>query len=188
MPGRSFLLTKLHTNDGIITNMRVLGRVVLCCITTLVVWCPQGYGDDMILTSPAFDNNKSIPKRFTCDGEGQNPPLKIDGVPKNAKSLVLIVDDPDAPMATFIHWIVYDIPVISEIKEGSIPGKQGINTARSFGWVSPCPPSGTHRYIFKIYALDKKLGLKEGANKSVVEKAMEGHIMDKAELTGLYKR
>jgi len=142
----------------------------------------------MILTSPAFENNKNIPSRFTCDGEGKNPPLKIDKIPNDAKSLVLIVDDPDAPMGTFVHWVVYDIPVMSSIEEGSVPGKQGMNTARGTAWVSPCPPSGTHRYIFKVYALDGELGLKEGAAKAAVEKAMEGHILDKAELTGLYKR
>ena len=142
----------------------------------------------MILTSPAFENNKNIPKRFTCDGEGKNPPLKIDGIPKDTKSLVLIVDDPDAPMGTFVHWVVYDIPVISEIAEGAVPGKQGMNTMRGVNWIPPCPPSGTHRYIFKIYALDKELGLKEGAGKPAGEKAMEGHILDKAELIGLYKR
>ncbi|MCX5680461.1 MAG: YbhB/YbcL family Raf kinase inhibitor-like protein [Candidatus Omnitrophica bacterium] len=142
----------------------------------------------MILTSSAFENNKNIPKRFTCDGEGKNPPLKIDRIPKDTKSLVLIVDDPDAPMGTFVHWVVYDIPVISAIEEGSVPGKQGTNTTRGCDWVSPCPPSGTHRYIFKIYALDKELGFREGAGKAAVEKAMEGHILEKAELTGLYKR
>lgn len=142
----------------------------------------------MNLTSPAFENNKNIPKRFTCDGEGKNPPLKIEGIPKDTKSLVLIVDDPDAPMGTFVHWVVYDIPVISEIAEGAVPGKQGVNSGRGTSWVSPCPPFGTHRYIFKIFALDKELGLKEGASKAAVEKAMQGHILDKAELTGLYKR
>ena len=142
----------------------------------------------MILTSSAFENNKHIPKRFTCDGEGKNPPLKIDKIPKDTKSLALIVDDPDAPMGTFVHWVVYDIPVTPFIVEGSVPGKQGANTARGLDWVPPCPPLGTHRYIFKIYALDKELGLKEGADKAAVEKAMEGHILDKAELVGLYKR
>lgn len=142
----------------------------------------------MNLTSPAFEHNKDIPKRFTCDGEGKNPPLKINGIPKDAKSLALIVDDPDAPMGTFVHWVVYDIPVISSIEEDSIPGKQGSNTMRGVNWVSPCPPSGTHRYVFKIYALDKELGLKEGLSKAAVEKAMDGHILDKAELIGLYSR
>ena len=142
----------------------------------------------MILTSPAFENNKNIPNRFTCDGEGKNPPLKIDRIPKDTKSLVLIVDDPDAPMGTFVHWVVYDIPVISSIGEGDVPGKQGMNTTKGVDWVSPCPPFGTHRYIFKIYALDKEIGLKDGATKAQVEKAMEGHMLDKAELIGLYKR
>ena len=168
--------------------MRILKLIVLCCIITLSVFCRQGYGDDMILTSPAFENNKNIPNRFTCDGEGKNPPLKIDRIPKDTKSLVLIVDDPDAPMGTFVHWVVYDIPVISSIGEGDVPGKQGMNTTKGVDWVSPCPPFGTHRYIFKIYALDKEIGLKDGATKAQVEKAMEGHMLDKAELIGLYKR
>ena len=168
--------------------MLILKRTVLCCIIILGIRCPAVYGDDMILTSPAFENNKNIPKRFTCDGEGKNPPLKIDRIPKDTKSLVLIVDDPDAPMGIFVHWVAYDIPVMSEIAEDSIPGKQGMNTIGGLDWVSPCPPSGTHRYIFKIYALDKELGLKEGSSKSAVEKAMVGHILDKAELTGLYAR
>jgi Raf kinase inhibitor-like YbhB/YbcL family protein len=100
----------------------------------------------------------------------------------------LIADDPDAPMGTFVHWVVYDIPVAGRIEEDSVPGKQGINTAGRRNYVSPCPPSGTHRYFFKVYALDAELGLREGLSKEELEKAMEGHIMDKAEIMGLYKK
>ena len=144
-------------------------------------------GEAMKLKSPAFENNQLIPGRFTCEGDDINPALIIDGIPEGTKSLALIVDDPDAPIGTWVHWVVFDIPVISKIEENSIPGKAGANSAGKRNYHGPCPPSGTHRYIFKIYALDKELGLKEGAGKTAVEKAMEGHILDKAELVGLYK-
>ena len=142
----------------------------------------------MKITSPEFQNNQLMPGKFTCDGEDINPALNIEGVPEGTKSLALIMDDPDAPMGTWVHWVVFDIPVISEIKENSVPGKQGNNTAGRKQYHGPCPPSGTHRYFFKIYALDTVLNLNEGITKSQLEKAMESHILDKAELIGLYKR
>ncbi len=142
----------------------------------------------MRLTSPAFENNKFIPKKYTCQGKDINPALIIENIPKEAKSLVLIVDDPDAPGGTWLHWTVYDIPIISEIKENTKPGKQGMNDFGKKNYGGPCPPSGTHHYFFKIYALDKELGLKEGIDLASLEKAMEGHILDKAELIGLYKK
>jgi Raf kinase inhibitor-like YbhB/YbcL family protein len=109
-------------------------------------------------------------------------------MPEGTKSLALIVDDPDAPMKTWVHWVVYDITPVNRIEEDSIPGKQGLNDFGRKDWGGPCPPSGTHRYYFKIYALDSMLGLPEGADKRSVEKAMEGHVLGKAELIGLYKR
>lgn len=142
----------------------------------------------MKLTSPEFEKDKFVPTKFTCQGDDVNPALTIEDVPQGAKSLALIVDDPDAPMGIWVHWVVYDIPVISRIGENSIPGKQGINDFRRKDYGGPCPPSGTHRYFFKIYALDKVLNLKEGCSKKDLEKAMEGHILDKAELIGLYKK
>ena len=145
-------------------------------------------GGEMKLSSPEFENNKFIPSRLTCEGEDVNPALVIENIHSDAKSLALIMDDPDAPMGTWVHWVVYDIPVTSRIDEDSIPGKQGINDFRRLNYGGPCPPSGTHRYYFKIYALDKELGLKEGVSKKALEKAMEGHILDKAELVGLYKK
>jgi len=142
----------------------------------------------MKLTSPEFGNNDSIPKRFTCQGEDINPPLEIQEIPVEAKSLVLIVDDPDAPMGTWTHWVVFDIPVSLAIKANSIPGKQGKNSLNQQNYHGPCPPSGEHRYFFKIYALDAALGLPEGTSRGQLEKAMQGRILDKAELVGLYKK
>ena len=142
----------------------------------------------MKIKSPAFEHNKMIPARFTCQGSGINPALEIGGIPPDAKSLVLIMDDPDAPSGTFLHWLVYDIPITINIPEDSVPGKQGLNTTMGSDYVPPCPPSGTHRYFFKLFALDKDLGLKDGADLKTVEKAMSGHVLDKAELIGLYKK
>jgi Raf kinase inhibitor-like YbhB/YbcL family protein len=142
----------------------------------------------MILKSLEFENDTFIPRKFTCQGSDVNPSLTIKDIPPEAKSLALIVDDPDAPMGTFVHWVVYDIPVVSRIDEGSIPGKQGINDFRKGSYRGPCPPSGTHRYFFRVYALEAMLGLDEGISKRALEKAMESHILDKAELVGLYKK
>ena len=143
----------------------------------------------MKLTSPEFEHNKPIPKRFTCDGMDINPMLLIEDVPAETKSLALILEDPDAPLGTWVHWVVYDIPVVSRIEEGSIPGKQGLNDFGMNDYGGPCPPSGTHRYIFKLYALDtEELALGKRADKKALEKAMRGHILDDAELIGLYKR
>lgn len=142
----------------------------------------------MKLSSPVFEPNAFIPAKFTCTGQGVNPPLSIEGMPKETKSLALIVDDPDAPSGNFVHWVVYDIAVTKVIGENSIPGKQGINSAGSLDFVAPCPPSGVHRYFFKIYALDKALNLSGVVSKAVLEKAIAPHILDKAELIGLYQR
>jgi hypothetical protein len=142
----------------------------------------------MKLSSPDFENNTLMPVKFSCQGQGVNPALIIENIPKEAKSLALIVDDPDALLKTYVHWVVYDIPVIARIEENSIPGTQGVNTSGDIYYVSPCPPTGTHRYFFKIYALDKMLGLDDGASKAELEKAMQGHILDKSELIGLFKK
>jgi Raf kinase inhibitor-like YbhB/YbcL family protein len=142
----------------------------------------------MKITSPEFENNKFIPSKFTCEGRDINPALELVDIPSQAQELALIIDDPDAPMGTFNHWVVYNIPIGSRIAEDSVPGTQGSNTANERSYHGPCPPSGTHRYFFKLYALDKKLGLKEGLSKGALEKAMQGYIIDKAELVGLYKR
>lgn len=143
---------------------------------------------DMKITSPSFENNSDIPSKFTCEGNDVSPALVIENIPAGTKSLALIVDDPDAPGKTWVHWVVYDIPVTNKIEEGSIPGKQGINDFDREDWGGPCPPSGTHRYYFKAYALDQMLGLDEGIDKISLEEAMEGHVLAKAEMMGLYKK
>lgn len=146
----------------------------------------------MKIASPVFQNNESIPAKFTCDGENINPPLEIKDVPENAKSLALIMDDPDAPAAGgFVHWVVFSIdPAIKEIRENSAPQNaiEGTNSAGRVGFTSPCPPSGTHRYFFKLYALDATLALDSSATREDVKKAIEGHILDQATLVGLYQR
>ncbi len=142
----------------------------------------------MRLKSPEFENNQFIPEEFTCDGKDSNPPLIIEDIPKKTTSLALTVDDIDTPMIIWAHWLVFNIPVTSKIKANSVPGIQGVNTSSKITYHGPCPPFGIHRYVFKIYALDKLLSLKEGATKKQLMKAIKGHILDKAELIGLYKR
>lgn len=142
----------------------------------------------MKLTSPAFKQGGAIPAKFTCDGADVSPPLEIADVPESTKSLVLIVDDPDARSSTWLHWLVYNITPLSRISEGDVRGKQGMNDFGRKDYGGPCPPSGRHRYFFRLYALDSTLDLKEGASRKNVEKAMEGHVLEKAELMGLYER
>ena len=141
----------------------------------------------MKISSTAFRNNSNIPSKYTCDGKNINPPLQIGDIPKGTESLVLIMDDPDAPAGTFVHWVVWNIPP-DEIKENSVPGVQGLNDFRENSYGGPCPPSSTHRYFFKIYALDGTLSLDITAKKRDVEKAIQGYILAKAEMIGLYKR
>lgn len=145
-------------------------------------------GMTMKIVSPSFKNNENMPVKFTCDGLDINPPLEIENLPEGTKSLALIVEDPDAPMKIWAHWVVYDIPPCGHIDENSVPGKQGVNDAGGRDYHGPCPPSGTHRYYFKIYALNKLLGLNEGISKGDLEKAMQGSILSSAELIGLYNR
>jgi len=145
---------------------------------------------NMKLTSPAFEHNQGIPSEYTCDGSDTSPELNIENVPENTKSLVLINDDPDAPVGTWDHWIVFNIPpTTTQIEKGQEPsGIGGKNSWGKTGYGGPCPPSGTHRYFFKLYALDTELDLQEGAAKKGIESAMEGHIIEKTELIGTYKR
>ena len=143
------------------------------------------------LSSPAFKHNDSIPSKYTCDGEDVNPPLVIENTPLTAKSLALIVDDPDAPAGNWVHWVVWNIdPTAGEIRENTVPSGalQGINDFRKHDYGGPCPPSGTHRYFFKLYALDMMLSLGPKANKAELERAMKGHIIVQGELIGLYRR
>ena len=143
---------------------------------------------ELKLTSAAFENDAEMPSRYTCQGENVNPGLEISGIPEKAKSLALIVDDPDAPMGTWVHWVVWNIKPADRIKENSVPGEQGINDFGKHDYGGPCPPSGTHRYFFKLYALDTELSLPGSSKKSDVEKAMKGHVLAQTQLIGLYKK
>ena len=138
--------------------------------------------------SSAFESNDTIPRKYTCNAENINPPLEFRGIPEKAESLVLIIDDPDAPMKVFTHWIVWNIVPIAKIDEDSIPGVEGINDFWKIGYGGPCPPSGTHRYFFRVYALDKQLGLKAGKSRKELESEMTGHIIAEGELMGKYSK
>jgi len=143
---------------------------------------------ELRITSPVFENKGFIPQKYTCDGDNVSPPLKIGGIPEGTQSLVLIVDDPDAPRGTWDHWIVWNIPPVEKIEEDSVPGTEGLNDFNRHSYGGPSPPSGTHRYFFKVYALDTKLVLNPNSRKRDVERAMEGHILAKGEIVGLYRR
>jgi len=147
-------------------------------------------GAKMKITSSAFQEGGNIPSKFSCDGANTSPPLQISGVPSEAKSVVLIVDDPDAPSGLFTHLAVWNIsPQTSTIGEGSTPkGVQGTNDFGRSGYGGPCPPSGTHRYYFKIFALDRELDLPFGAKRSQLDAAMKGHVIAQGELMGRYSR
>ena len=142
----------------------------------------------MQLMSPAFAPNHMMAKRFSCQGDDINPPLEIKNIPEGTQSLALIMDDPDSPTGTWVYWIAYDIPPTDRIEESSSPGKQGINDFGLQQYSGPCPGYEPHRYFFKLYALDTILYLQEGADKEMLVNAMQGHILDKAELVGIYKR
>lgn len=147
--------------------------------------------DTLKLSGAAFRQNELIPAKYTCDGADVSPPLMIENVPLQAKSLALIVDDPDAPAGTWVHWVVWNIaPGTKELKENTIPpgAQQGMTDFRKRSYGGPCPPSGTHRYFFKLYALDATLTLGPNTTKSELESAMKGHIISQAELVGLYAR
>lgn len=145
----------------------------------------------MTITSSAFQNNAPIPSKYTCDGEDILPPLSISGVPIDAKSLAIIVDDPDAPVGTWVHWVVYNIdPKTTEIRQGFVLSNsvEGKNSAGTNAFHGPCPPSGTHRYFFKLYALDCLLEKNEDVTKQELEEKIKNHILAFAELIGFYKR
>jgi Raf kinase inhibitor-like YbhB/YbcL family protein len=142
----------------------------------------------MRLSSPEFASGAPIPPRFTCEGNDINPALRIENVPAGTKTLALILEDPDASRGTWVHWLVYDIPVTIWIDEDSVPGTQGRNDYGVTGYRGPCPPSGTHRYVFTLYALDTELGLDEGVAQAALARAMQTHILATAELSGYYSR
>ncbi|WP_456450235.1 YbhB/YbcL family Raf kinase inhibitor-like protein [Hydrogenimonas sp.] len=150
----------------------------------------------MILSSPAFEHGGFIPARYTCDGENISIPLNFSDIPEGTRSLALVMDDPDAPMGVFVHWVVYNIPPgLGGLPEG-LPNEpvleggilQGINSFKTIGYGGPCPPDGAHRYMFKLYALDAVLDAEPGMTKHQLLSAIDGHVLDGAGLMGLYER
>ncbi len=151
---------------------------------------------DIKITSPAFKNGEMIPKKYTCDGDEVSPPLEWTGIPAGTKSIALTSDDPDAPAGTWVHWVIFNIPADVKGLTENVPhaptldngARQGVDDSGNNGYGGPCPPSGAHRYYFKVYALDSMLDLKPGIRKKELLKAMEGHILAQGKLMGTYKR
>jgi Raf kinase inhibitor-like YbhB/YbcL family protein len=146
---------------------------------------------ELRIWSPAYENNGNISEKYTCDGPNTNPPLKIDNIPPQSRSLVLIFDDIDAPRGSYVHWILWNIdPTIKEIRENSVPegAVQGMNDFKRQDYGGPCPPGRAHRYVFKIYALDSLLDINPNSSKKDLEKAIEKHRIAQAQWMGVYKR
>jgi len=151
---------------------------------------------DIKITSTVFAKGGMIPANYTCDGSDISPPLKWTNVPEGTKTFAVICDDPDAPMGTWVHWVLFNLPAdAKELTENVLPqkvlgngAKQGMNDFGKIGYGGPCPPGGTHRYYFKFYALDTELYLEAGATKAELIKSMEGHILGEGQLMGKYER
>jgi Raf kinase inhibitor-like YbhB/YbcL family protein len=151
---------------------------------------------EITITSRAFENGGLIPSKYTCDGADVSPALQWDGIPEGAASIALICDDPDAPMGTWVHWVLFNLPAGDRELAENVPAdealadgaRQGINDFGKIGYGGPCPPGGTHRYFFKIYALDTQLDLKSGPDKPQLLEAMKGHILAQGQLMGRYSR
>jgi Raf kinase inhibitor-like YbhB/YbcL family protein len=165
--------------------------IIVVVLIAFAAWKSQNSGkraNAMTIESTVFENNGKIPVLYTCNGDGAQPPLLISNVPENAKSLSLIVDDPDAPNGDFVHWVVWNLhPKTASIENKGVPGaKEGNTGVGKPGYVAPCPPSGTHHYYFKLYALDSMLDLPDGTDKAGLLAGMEGHVIESATLLGLY--
>ena len=171
----------------------VAGLLLFC----IAAFCgPKGGTMSITVTSTAFGSMQPIPRKYTCDGEDVSPPLSWSNVPKNVKSIALICDDPDAPAGDWVHWVCYDIPPTVDSLSEAVPhgdilacgGKQGTTDFRKIGYGGPCPPGGTHRYFFKMYALDIMLNLPAEKTKKDILKAIKGHVLAQGELVGTYTR
>lgn len=177
--------------------MKAVGFLASIVLVGLLSGCLQGDAEQgpvevvqMKVQSSAFQQGQAIPRRYTCDGEDLSPPLSFSEVPAATKSLAIVMDDPDAPMGTFDHWIAWNIqPSTRELGEGARVERQGRNGFGVTQYRGPCPPRGpAHRYFFKVYALDTMLDLPVGSTKERLEGAMEGHVLARGELMGMYKR
>jgi Raf kinase inhibitor-like YbhB/YbcL family protein len=167
----------------------VLIFIVLFVDTTMAAEVTQTR--DFKISSRAFENSGTIPKKYGCGGDNVNPPLRIESVPPEAKSMALIFDDQDAPGGSYVHWVLWNIdPGTKEIKEGSVPEEavQGINGFKKDTYGGPCPPTRPHRYVFKVFALDTVLNINPASTKLDLEKAMKGHVLGEAQLKGTYKK
>lgn len=171
-------------------------RTIVLIFVLSVFFLAPGHGQEVSksslnLFSPAFKNHGNIPSTYTCDGLNINPPLKIEKVPSQTQSLALVFDDIDAPRGSYVHWILWNInPDIKEIKENSVPvgAIQGLNDFKQNRYGGPCPPRRSHRYVFKLYALDCHLDLSPHSTKTDLEKAMAGHVLAQAQWVGIYQR
>jgi Raf kinase inhibitor-like YbhB/YbcL family protein len=178
-------------------HLRIMIAAILCAALSGSA-APLKGGSPMTLSvsSPAFESMRAIPSQYTCDGSDISPPLCWKGVPPAAKSIVLFCDDPDAPRGTWVHWVCYDIPPTVDTLRENVPktdtlpagGNQGLSDFGRIGYGGPCPPGGTHRYFFKVYALDAMLNLRPGRTKKEVEQAMQGHVLALGECVGTYSR
>lgn len=172
-----------------------MGALLLILITMVAV-CPLNAKEvrsmvQMKMTSPAFVDGKPIPSSFSCDGDDINPPLNIEGVPPEAKSLALVMDDPDAPGGVWVHWVLWNIdPATKLIAKGSVPqgAEQGVNSWERKKYGGPCPPSGTHRYYFRLFALKDWLKLPAASTRKELDRAMQGKILARCELFGTFSR
>ncbi|HLY68710.1 MAG TPA: YbhB/YbcL family Raf kinase inhibitor-like protein [Puia sp.] len=140
------------------------------------------------ISSPAFKNNDFIPQKYSCQGENISPALKIKKIPEGTKTLAVILFDPDASPAGFVHWVLWNLPPSTKIQEKISGGSKGNNGNGEVGYTGPCPPSGIHHYQFRVYALDTKLTMTETSGKKELEAAMNGHILAQGTITGLYKK
>jgi Raf kinase inhibitor-like YbhB/YbcL family protein len=174
--------------------------IITCCYLKVnAQTIDENEGEVMMelnIKSPAFESGEFIPKKYTCDDVNISPPLEWTELPDGVKSIALICDDPDAPMGTWVHWVIYNIPPTTNKLSENIPTEkvlengalQGTNDFHKIGYGGPCPPGGTHRYFFKVYALDTELDLGEGATKEVLLNGMQSHILAEGELVGKYSR
>jgi Raf kinase inhibitor-like YbhB/YbcL family protein len=177
-------------------KLRLKSVVFVSLLFSFSCFCEKGGTMSIAIESPAFAQNQAIPSKYTCNGPDVSPPLAWKNIPDKTQSIVLICDDPDAPGGTWVHWVCYDIPAsVTTLPEGilkidSLPGggKQGITDFGGIGYGGPCPPSGTHRYFFKVYALDRMLGVPAGKSKKDIERAMKGHVVAQGQLIGMYSK
>lgn len=176
--------------------MLILSTTLISCLDNDINLEKEGTVENITVSSTAFAHNGKIPAKYTCQGEDISPPITWSGIPQETKSIALIADDPDAPMGTWVHWVIYLIPPEKFGLKENVPKagilesgmRQGLNSSRGTGYQGPCPPSGEHRYFFKVYALDFIPELDAEISKQTLLNEMEGHILGYGEIIGLYEK